>query len=83
MAAGSLMTPHLFPYHFYIIMPALGRMRARWAILSWAISFTPLLANYLGPAAWHFGNLLSLTLWYGLFESRRAAAKALQSQPAS
>ena len=37
MAAGSLMTPHLFPYHFYILMPSLGRMRARWAILSWAI----------------------------------------------
>jgi hypothetical protein len=80
MAAGSLMTPHLFPYHFYILMPALGRMRARWAILSWAISFAPLLANYWGPVAWHFGNLLSLTLWYGLFEQRRAAAKKVVVQ---
>ncbi len=77
MAAGSLATPHLFPYHFYIVMPALGRMRARWAILSWAISFTPLLANYWGPAAWHFGNLLSLTLWFGLYEQRRSAAQTL------
>jgi hypothetical protein len=82
MAAGSLVTPHLFPYHFYILMPALGRMRARWAILSWAISFTPLLANYWKPTAWHFGNLLSLTLWVGLYECRRVAAQARRATSA-
>jgi len=72
MAAGSLMTPHLFPYHFYVLMPALGRMNIFWALLSWAISFTPLLANYWGPGAWHFGNLLSLTLWLGLYWHKRS-----------
>ncbi|GEM_PF-1156999 len=77
MAAGSLLTPHLFPYHFYVLMPALGRMNVFWALLSWAVSFTPLLANYWGPGAWHFGNLLSLTLWLGLYSRRRSLQRAL------
>ena len=78
MAAGSLMTPHLFPYHFYVLMPALGRMSAFWALLSWGVSFTPFLANYFGPAAWHFGNLLSLTVWLGLYLQRRPLLRSLQ-----
>ena len=78
MAAGSLMTPHLFPYHFYVLMPALGRMTAFWALLSWGLSFSPLLANYWGPAAWHFGNLTSLTMWVGLYLRRRAVQRNLQ-----
>jgi hypothetical protein len=80
MAAGSLMTPHLFPYHFYVLMPALGRMNVFWALLSWAVSFTPLLANYWGPGAWHFGNLLSLTLWLGLYFRRRSVQRSLGHQ---
>lgn len=79
MAAGSLMTPHLFPYHFYVLMPALGRMNAFWTLLSWGLSFSPLLANYWGPAAWHFGNLLSLTLWAGLYVQRRTEQRRLQN----
>jgi len=66
MAAGSFATPHLFPYHFILLMPALARMKPLWMILSWAISWTPLLANYLGPNAWHFGNLLGLCIWCGI-----------------
>ena len=69
MAAGSLCTPHLFPYHFIVLMPALARMRWPWMLATWAISFTPLLANWLGPAAWHFGNLLGVFFWLGLYLS--------------
>ncbi len=75
MAAGSFGTPHLFPYHFIVLMPALARMDRGWAILSWLLAWTPLLANYLGPAAWHFGNLTSVSLWLGLYFARRAAAR--------
>lgn len=71
MAAGSFATPHLFPYHFVLIMPALARLSRLWAILAWLVSFSPLLANYLGPAAWHFGNLTGLTIWLGLYLKRR------------
>ncbi|HEB65548.1 MAG TPA: hypothetical protein ENJ02_08405 [Chloroflexi bacterium] len=67
MAAGSLGTPHLFPYHFIVLMPALARMRWPWMLLTWAVSWTPLLSNWLGPWAWHFGNLMSVCFWVGIY----------------
>lgn len=67
MAAGSFATPHLFPYHFIILMPALARMNKLWMIITWMVSWTPLLANYLGPGAWHFGNLLGGCFWCGIY----------------
>lgn len=70
MAAGSLGTPHLFPYHFIVLMPALARMKPTWMIVTWLTSWTPLLANWLGPDAWHFGNLLSVLFWLGIQRSR-------------
>jgi hypothetical protein len=71
MAAGSFATPHLFPYHFVLVMPAISRMSWPWAILCWAVSFLPLLANWWGPWAWHLGNLLGLCLWLGLYVTKR------------
>jgi hypothetical protein len=67
MAAGSFATPHLFPYHFIALMPALARMRIPWMLLTWLISFTPFLSNWLGPWAWHFGNLMSVLFWLGIY----------------
>ncbi len=67
MAAGSLMTPHLFPYHFIILMPSLARMKWYWMLITYIASWTPLFANWLGPNAWHFGNLLSICFWLGIF----------------
>lgn len=69
MAAGSLITPHLFVYHFILLMPSLARMQWRWVLLTWFISWTPLLANWLGPQGWHLGNLMSLCFWFGIFLS--------------
>lgn len=66
MAAGSLATPHLFPYHFIVLMPALSRMRLRWALAAWLVTWFPLLANWLGPNAWHLGNLASVMFWLGI-----------------
>lgn len=71
MAAGSFATPHLFPYHFMLLMPALARMNVFWMITTWAVSWMPLLANWLGPRAWHFGNLLGLCAWCGIFHTTR------------
>ncbi len=91
MAAGSFMTPHLFPYHFYLLMPALGRMKTGWMLLTWLLSWSPLLANWLGNIGWHAGNLFALVLWLGIYFSmpkekritlrRRAPAQA-QPDPA-
>lgn len=67
MAAGSLATPHLFPYHFILLMPALARMRWYWMIITWVVSWTPLLTNWLDPWAWHFGNLMSICFWFGIY----------------
>jgi hypothetical protein len=67
MAAGSMMTPHLFPYHFIILMPSLSRMKWYWMLITYMVSWTPLLANWLGPNAWHFGNLLGVCFWLGIF----------------
>ncbi len=71
MAAGSFATPHLFPYHFYYLMPALGRMNKLWMWLCWAISWTPLISNWVGPIGWHMGNVLGACLWVGLYLSKR------------
>ena len=80
MAAGSFGTPHLFPYHFTLLMPALARMGRRWAILSGQLAWTPLLANYSGPMAWHLGNLTSVSIWFGLYQARRSATRRLPGQ---
>lgn len=71
MLAGSFATPHLFPYHFLLIMPALGKMKTGWMLAAWALSWTPLLANWLGPTAWHFGNLFALVSWMGIYFSNQ------------
>ena len=81
MAAGSLATPHLFPYHFIVLMPALGRMRKRWMILTWIITWTPLAANWLGPGAWHLGNFASLCFWCGIYFNRGRKAQTAAPPP--
>lgn len=77
MAAGSLCTPHLFPYHFIVLMPALGRMRYRWMILTWIFTWSPLMANYLGQGAWHLGNFASLCFWCGIYFNKQRQGKLL------
>jgi hypothetical protein len=70
MAAGSFVTPHLFPYHFILLMPALGRMKPGWMLASWLLSWSPLLANWLGDIGWHAGNVFAAVLWMGIYFSR-------------
>lgn len=72
MAAGTFITPHLFAYHFILLMPALGRMRWYWMVITWLVSWTPLLANWLGDWAWHFGNLMSICFWLGIYLNKRS-----------
>lgn len=70
MAAGSLGTPHLFVYHFTVLMPALARMQLPWMLITWLISWTPLLSNWFGDWAWHFGNLIGICFWLGIYLNR-------------
>lgn len=71
MAAGSFATPHLFPYHFILLMPAIARMNKFWMIICWAISWTPLSANWFGPYGWHMGNVLGGCIWLGIYQNKR------------
>ncbi|PKO15239.1 MAG: hypothetical protein CVU39_11580 [Chloroflexi bacterium HGW-Chloroflexi-10] len=80
MAAGSLMTPHLFPYHFVLLMPSLARMKWYWMLITWVVSWTPLLANWLGPQAWHFGNLMSVCFWFGIYLNRKQSSNKAAPQ---
>lgn len=75
MAAGSFVTPHLFPYHFILLMPTLGRMKPGWMVATWLISWTPLIANWVGPIGWHMGNILGGCIWLGIYLNKRKAAK--------
>jgi hypothetical protein len=83
MASGSLGTPHLFPYHFIVLMPALARMRWYWMVITWAVSWTPFLSNWLGPWAWHFGNLMSVCFWLGIYLNRQTASEGPLGESAS
>lgn len=54
-------------------LPTVTRMKWPWMVFTWVISWTPLLANYLGPWAWHFGNLISVFFWCGIYFSKPRA----------
>ena len=71
MAAGSLGTLQLVPYHFILLMPALTRMTWPWMLATWAVTWTPWLSNWLGPWAWHLENFASLVFWVGLYLGKR------------
>lgn len=75
MAAGSFATPHLFPYHFNVLMPALARMRIPKMLVTWLVSWTLLLSNRLGSWARHFGNLMSVCFWAGIYFNRQDSAR--------
>jgi hypothetical protein len=74
MAAGSFGTPHLFPYHFALLMPALARMSVPWMLVTWLSSWTPLLANWVGKEGWRFGLLTPALFWLGLYLNKRRRA---------
>lgn len=75
MAAGSFATPHLFPYHLVVLTPALARMTTGWMVGTWLLLWMPLLANWMGPEAWHFGNLAAAAFWIGLYLNRDAVRR--------
>lgn len=76
MLAGTFMLPYLHPYHYFIVVPALARIRPELAVLLVAVTWLPLLANWLGPGAWYLGHLFPIVLWLALYFKRRAWAHA-------
>jgi hypothetical protein len=43
-------------------------------VATWFISWTPLIANWVGPIGWHMGNLLGGCLWLGIYLNKKKSA---------
>ena len=70
MACGAFITPHLVFYNLLPLTPAVARLKSKKAIIALFLSFTPLLANWLGEKAWFFGWSFVLWLWINLAGQR-------------
>ena len=70
MLAGSFVTPHVIPYSYIVLVPALGRVRQHSAVLAWLLSWSPLLSNWMGPRCWFLGHLFPAVLWLDLYSQR-------------
>ncbi|RME76641.1 MAG: hypothetical protein D6784_05365 [Chloroflexi bacterium] len=77
MLAGSFVTPHLMPYNYVVVLPALARIPFWLACLLVAISWLPLSANWVGDWGWQLGHLFAGTLWLALYTKRRRGAVCL------
>jgi hypothetical protein len=71
MLAGTFMTPHLVPYSFVVVLPAIARIPRWLALLLVAISWLPLSANWVGEWGWYLGHLFPIILWSALYQKRR------------
>ena len=72
MLAGSFVTPHLIPYNYFVILPALARVNQLLSIALVAMSYLPLLSNWVGPWGWYSGHLFAFVLWIALYRQRCA-----------
>lgn len=75
MTAGTFAAPHLHPYHYFLVVPALARMPAGLSLVLAAVSWAPLLGRWLGPWAWYLGHLFPAALWILLWRKRRRGAE--------
>jgi hypothetical protein len=71
MLAGSFVAPHVIPYNYFVILPALARINQFLALGLVVISYMPLLANWVGPGGWYLGHLFTALLWIALYRQRR------------
>ncbi len=40
-------------------------------VVTWFVSWTPLLANWVGPIGWRMGNVLAACIWLGIYFGKR------------
>lgn len=70
MISGTFMTLHLLPYNMLPFVPAIARLRPKYAIIAAVLSWLPLSAEWLGKSGWWLGWLFVIWLWLGLFFQR-------------
>ncbi|QYK51757.1 MAG: hypothetical protein KF701_04500 [Anaerolineales bacterium] len=68
MAAGSFLMPYVFPYHFILLLPALGRWGGLRQVLVWLAAWTLFGSFIFGYAATWVGYLFPLVVWLFIFE---------------
>lgn len=73
MAAGSFAMPYVFPYHFILLLPALGRVKFLRQEILWVISWTLLIPFAFGSEWSWVGYGFPLTVWWYLREDVQPA----------
>jgi len=71
MAAGSFLMPYVFPYHFILLLPVLGRFRHVKQLTLWLSSWILILPFALGSKAAWLGYAFPLMVWYFLWRETR------------
>jgi hypothetical protein len=71
MLAGTFVTPHLIPYSYIVVMPAIARVRRWLALTLVALTWLPLSANWVGAWGWYLGHLFAIVLWIALYRQRQ------------
>lgn len=70
MLSGCFLLPHLIPYNLLPVTPAIARLSPTKAVIAFLLSWTPFLANNIGPIGWWFGWFFVVWLWVGLAMKR-------------
>lgn len=72
MAAGSFMSPYMMPYHYFVLLPAVGRVRGGRQIMVWFSSFLMVgVAGVPTPAMKWAALLFPLLVWLLLAKTLR------------
>jgi hypothetical protein len=70
MAAGTTATLHLIPYNLTPVAPAIARLKPVAAVIAAALSWLPVLANWIGPGGWWLEWFFIAFLWLCLAAKR-------------
>jgi len=72
MLTGTFVTPHIIPYSYVVVLPAIARIKPWLAVTLVILSWLPLSANWVGDWGWYLGHLFGAILWLALYWQRRA-----------
>lgn len=72
MAAGSFLMPYVFPYHFILLLPTLGRFSHGRQLTLWLLSWTLFFPFAFGPSGALLGYIFPLATWYFLWRETPA-----------
>lgn len=77
MLAGAMATPHLIPYSYIVVLPAIARVKTWLALVLVALTWLPLSANWVGNWGWYLGHVFDLILWIALYRRYQLHPQAI------